>query len=118
MVFHVLNRGVARMELLGNPAHYQALEQVLGEKLGEYPMQICTYTVMPNSRSEETEGFEALRRSVHCGRPLGRLEWQGKTQGVRVSDPRVARRASHGKRAGAELPCQRRGGPGDRQRSD
>ena len=38
MVFHVLNRGVARMQLFEKPADYQAFEQVLGETLGEYPM--------------------------------------------------------------------------------
>jgi putative transposase len=48
MVFHVLNRGVARMQLFEKPADYQALEQVLRETLHESPMRICAYTVMPN----------------------------------------------------------------------
>ena len=48
MVFHVLNRGVARMQLFEKPADYQAFEQVLGETLGEYPMRISAYTLMPN----------------------------------------------------------------------
>jgi hypothetical protein len=65
MVFHVLNRGVARMQLFEKPADYQAFEQVLGETLGEYPMRISAYTLMP-----------VLRRSVHRGRPFGRREWQ------------------------------------------
>ena len=48
MVFHVLNRGVARMQLFEKPADYQAFEQVLRETLDEAPMRICAYCVMPN----------------------------------------------------------------------
>jgi len=48
MVFHVLNRGVARMQLFEKPADYQAFEQVLRETLDESPMRICAYSVMPN----------------------------------------------------------------------
>ena len=78
MVFHVLNRGVARMQLFEKPADYQAFEQVLGETLGEYPMRISAYTLMPK-----------LRRSVRRGRPFGRLEWQKNREtvgsGIRLS---------------------------------
>ncbi len=35
MVFHVLNRGVARMQLFDNAAEYQAFEQILGMKTGQ-----------------------------------------------------------------------------------
>jgi hypothetical protein len=38
MVFHVLNRGVARMQLFEKPADYQAFERVLQETLDERPM--------------------------------------------------------------------------------
>jgi putative transposase len=48
MVFHVLNRGVARMQLFEKAADYQAFEQVLRETLDESPMRICAYAVMPN----------------------------------------------------------------------
>jgi putative transposase len=48
MVFHVLNRGVARMQSFEESADYQAFEQVLRETLGESPMRICAYSVMPN----------------------------------------------------------------------
>jgi putative transposase len=48
LVFHVLNRGVARMQLFEKPADYQAFEQVLRETLDESSMRICAYTVMPN----------------------------------------------------------------------
>ena len=48
MVFHVLNRGVARMQLFEKAADYQAFEQVLRDTLDQSPMRICAYTVMPN----------------------------------------------------------------------
>ena len=48
MVFHVLNRGVARMQLFEKAADYQAFEQVLQDTLNQSPMRICAYAVMPN----------------------------------------------------------------------
>ena len=48
MVFHVLNRGVARMQLFEKTADYQAFEQVLRDTLDQSPMRICAYAVMPN----------------------------------------------------------------------
>ena len=48
MVFHVLNRGVARMQLFEKAADYQAFEQVLQDTLDHSPMRICAYAVMPN----------------------------------------------------------------------
>jgi putative transposase len=48
LVFHVLNRGVARMQLFDKPADYQAFEQALRETLDESSMRIGAYTVMPN----------------------------------------------------------------------
>ena len=48
MVFHVLNRGVARMQLLEKAADYQAFEQVLQDTLDQSPMRICAYAGMPN----------------------------------------------------------------------
>ena len=48
MVFHVLIRGVARMQLFEKAADYQAFEQVLRDTLDQSPMRICAYAVMPN----------------------------------------------------------------------
>ena len=48
MVFHVLNRGVARMQLFEKAGDYQAFEQVLRDTLDQSPMRICAYAVMPN----------------------------------------------------------------------
>ena len=48
MVFHVLNRGVARMQLFEKAADYHAFEQVLRDTLDQSPMRICAYAVMPD----------------------------------------------------------------------
>lgn len=48
MVFHVLNRGVARMQVFEKTGDYQAFEHVLKEALEESPMRICAYCLMPN----------------------------------------------------------------------
>jgi len=48
MVFHVLNRGIARMQLFEKTGDYEAFERVLSETLQEAPMRICSYCVMPN----------------------------------------------------------------------
>jgi putative transposase len=48
MVFHVLNRGMARMPLFKKAAEFQAFETVISDTLSEAPMRICAYTLMPN----------------------------------------------------------------------
>ena len=48
MVFHVLNRGVARMRVFEKAGDYEAFERVLGETLAEAPMRICAYCLMTN----------------------------------------------------------------------
>jgi len=48
MVFHVLNRGVARMQVFEKAGDYQAFERVLKETLEEAPMPIGAYCPMPN----------------------------------------------------------------------
>jgi len=47
-VFHVLNRGVGRMQLFSKPADYEAFERVLAETLVKIPLAICGYCLMPN----------------------------------------------------------------------
>ena len=46
MVFHVLNRGVARMRLFEKEGDYQAFERVLQDTLKLAPMRICAYCLM------------------------------------------------------------------------
>jgi len=48
MVFHVLNCGVASMQLFEKPADFQAFEGVLRESRDEAPMRTCAYCLMPN----------------------------------------------------------------------
>lgn len=48
MVFHVLNRGVARMQIFEKAGDYEAFERVLAETLVETPMRVCCYCLMPN----------------------------------------------------------------------
>ena len=48
MVFHVLNRGVARMQVFEKAGDYEAFERVLSQTLPETPMRICAYCLMPN----------------------------------------------------------------------
>ena len=64
MVFHVLNRGVARMHSFEKPADYQAFEQVLRNALDQSPMRICPFAVMPN------------RWLIAAPNPLHNLKWQ------------------------------------------
>jgi putative transposase len=47
-IYHVLNRGVGRMQLFSKPADYEAFERVLAETLAKIPMAICGYGLMPN----------------------------------------------------------------------
>jgi putative transposase len=48
MVFHVLNRGIARMQVFEKEGDYEAFERTLRETLEEAPMRICAYCVLPN----------------------------------------------------------------------
>jgi len=48
MLFYVLNRGVARMQLFEKAVDYQAFEQVLRDTLDQSPMRICAYAVITN----------------------------------------------------------------------
>jgi putative transposase len=48
LIYHVLNRGNARMRLFHKPEDYDAFERVLAEGLDRYPVELLTYCVMPN----------------------------------------------------------------------
>jgi len=48
MLFHVLNRGIARMQVFEKNGDYEAFERTVGETLQETPMRICAYCVLPN----------------------------------------------------------------------
>jgi len=48
MVFHCLNRAVARLTLFEKEADYEAFERVLEEAHERVPVRILAYTIMPN----------------------------------------------------------------------
>ncbi|MBI2725810.1 MAG: transposase [Polaromonas sp.] len=48
LVYHVLNRGVARLALFEKDADYEAFERVLVEALAEHSTRLLSYCVMPN----------------------------------------------------------------------
>jgi len=47
-VFHVLNRGVGRMQLFSKEKDYAAFEGLLEETWESRPVRICAYCLMPN----------------------------------------------------------------------
>jgi putative transposase len=48
MVFHCLNRSVARLTIFEKDADYEAFERVLEEAHQRIPLRILAYTLMPN----------------------------------------------------------------------
>ena len=48
VVFHVLNRGVRRLQLFDRPADYRAFLKVLGEAQERVPLRCLAYCLMPN----------------------------------------------------------------------
>lgn len=48
MVFHVLNRGVGRMNLFAKDGDYEAFERSIEKTLKSCSMRICAYCLMPN----------------------------------------------------------------------
>jgi putative transposase len=48
LVYHVLNRAVARLPLFEKPADYDAFMRVVGETLDRQPMRILAFVLMPN----------------------------------------------------------------------
>ncbi len=47
-VYHVLNRGVARLPLFEKPADFEAFLRVLAEALEEHPTRVLAFALMPN----------------------------------------------------------------------
>jgi putative transposase len=48
MLFHVLNRGVGRMDLFSKEKDFAAFEGLLEQTRESRPIQICAYCLMPN----------------------------------------------------------------------
>ena len=47
-MYHVLNRGVARLALFEKDADYEAFERVMSEAMVEFPTRLLSYCLMPN----------------------------------------------------------------------
>ena len=47
-MYHVLNRGNGRMRIFHKGGDYEAFERVLAEGLERYPVELMTYSLMPN----------------------------------------------------------------------
>ncbi len=63
LVYHVLNRGVARLALFEKDADYEAFERVMAEAMQEFPTRLLSYCVMPN-HWETDEHFYTVLRNV------------------------------------------------------
>ena len=50
LVYHVLNRTVARHALFENDADDEAFERVFAEVLTKHPIRVLGYGIMPNHR--------------------------------------------------------------------
>jgi putative transposase len=48
LVYHVLNRGNGGMTLFDDPSEFAGFEEILGEGLQRYPVELFTYSLMPN----------------------------------------------------------------------
>ncbi|MFN3168502.1 MAG: transposase [Phycisphaeraceae bacterium] len=48
MVFHVLNRGNARMQIFDKPADYDAFEKAMAQTAEHVEMRVLSYCLMPN----------------------------------------------------------------------
>jgi hypothetical protein len=81
LVYHMLNRAVARLALFEKEADYAAFERVLGEALQQHPTRLLSYAVMPNhwhlvlwprEDGELTEFVLLLTRrvSICCTNPM------------------------------------------------
>ncbi len=69
MVFHCLNRSVARLTLFEKEADYEAFERVIEEAHDRVPLRLLDFTIMPNhwhfvvwpqTRTEVTDFFQWL----------------------------------------------------------
>ena len=48
LVYHVLNRAVARLPLFQKEGDYEAFERVLAQALEEHPSRLLAHCIMPN----------------------------------------------------------------------
>ena len=78
LVYHVLNRGVGRMQLFEDAPDYAAFERVMVETLARVDVRLLTYCLMPNhwhlvlwpkrGRDEDLSQFMRLLTVTHTQR--------------------------------------------------
>src|SRR5437660_246627 len=105
IVYHALNRAVARLPLFEKAADYAAFIRVLGEALDECPMRILAFVLMPNH-------WHFVLWPEHDGDLTAFCRWLSHTHSMRWHAhyhtsgtghiyPGRARRPTHGRAPGA-----------------
>jgi putative transposase len=87
-VYHVLNRGTARLVLFRKPADYDAFQRVLEEALQKYPTRLLAYCVMPSH-------WHFVLWPEQDGQLTQLLRWLTLTHSVRWQTQRHARGSGH-----------------------
>jgi REP element-mobilizing transposase RayT len=80
MLFHVLNRGVGRMQIFRAEKDYDAFHRVVEQTLRIATIRICAYCWMPNqmkyvNQPQTDAEVEVIRRCFHRGSPYGDAFW-------------------------------------------
>jgi putative transposase len=76
LVYHALNRAVARLPLFDKAADYSAFERVLEEAHQRYPIELLAYCVMPNH-------WHFVLRPTKTGQLTDFLRWLTHTHTMR-----------------------------------
>src|SRR5580704_11380632 len=76
LVYHAMNRAVARLPLFQKEADYEAFERVLGEAHEKFPIEVFSYCVMPNH-------WHFVLRPAKEGQLTAFLRWMAHTHTMR-----------------------------------
>jgi putative transposase len=76
LIYHALNRAVARLPLFAKPADYEAFERVLAEAHERCPLELFAYCLMPNH-------WHFVLRPTEDGQLTEFLRWLTQTHTMR-----------------------------------
>lgn len=76
LIYHALNRAVARLPLFEKVADYEAFERVVGEAHAKFPLEVLAYCVMPNH-------WHFVLRPLKEGQLTAFLRWVAHTHTMR-----------------------------------
>ena len=76
LIYHALNRAVARLPLFPKEADYQAFEHVLAEAHERFPVEIMAYCVVPNH-------WHFVLRPTKDGQLTDFIRWLAHTHAMR-----------------------------------